>query len=90
MYSKLALTALLLATAEARFGQEQSVAQIISSLSNFGSPGVAPTLAGSTPGVLLAGANACDKVSTSKTCIYRSSLTPSLAHPRRQNCFRAR
>ncbi|KAK1781504.1 hypothetical protein QBC45DRAFT_430877 [Copromyces sp. CBS 386.78] len=62
MYSKLALTALLLATAEARFGQEQSVAQIISSLSNFGSPGVAPTLAGSTPGVLLAGANACDKL----------------------------
>lgn len=65
MYSKLALAALLLATAEARFGQEQSVANIISSLSNFGNPGVAPTLAGSTPGVLLAGANACDKVSTS-------------------------
>lgn len=62
MYSKLALTALLLATAEARFGQEQSVANIISSLSNFGNPGVAPTLAGATPGVLLAGANACDKL----------------------------
>ncbi|KAK3484682.1 uncharacterized protein B0T23DRAFT_57446 [Neurospora hispaniola] len=62
MYSKLALAALLLATAEARFGQEQSVASIISSLSNFGNPGVAPTLAGATPGVLLAGANACDKL----------------------------
>lgn len=69
MYSKLALAALLLATAEARFGQEQSVANIISSLSNFGNPGIAPTLAGSTPGVLLAGANACDKVSTSTSLI---------------------
>jgi hypothetical protein len=54
--------AALVAVAEARFGQEQAVASVISALSNFGQPGQAATLAGATPGVLLAGANACDKV----------------------------
>lgn len=48
--------------AEARFGQEQAAANAIQSLSNFGNPGEAATLAGATPGVLLAGSNACAKL----------------------------
>ncbi len=62
MYSKIAVLSAMLAFAEARFGQEQSVASIISALGNFGQPGQAATLAGASPGVLLAGANACAKV----------------------------
>lgn len=60
--SKAFVITALLATAQARFGQEGSVQSIISALGNFGNPGEAPTLAGATPGVLLAGANACDKL----------------------------
>lgn len=67
MYSKIAVIAALLASVEARFGQEGSVQGIISALSNFGEPGQAATLAGATPGVLLAGANACAKVSRHKS-----------------------
>ncbi|AEO68144.1 uncharacterized protein THITE_2145367 [Thermothielavioides terrestris NRRL 8126] len=62
MYPKFAAVAALLAVAEARFGQEGKVESIISALSNFGQPGQAATLAGATPGVLLAGANACAKL----------------------------
>jgi len=54
--------AALAAIAEARFGQEGLVQNAIQALSDFGNPGEAATLAGQTPGVLLAGANACDKV----------------------------
>ena len=61
--SKVIFVAGLLALAEARFGQEQAVASIVSALSSFGQPGQAATLAGATPGVLLAGANACAKLS---------------------------
>ena len=71
MYSKLAVVAALLAFAEARFGQEGSVQSTISALGNFGNPGEAATLAGGTPGVLLAGANACAKVSTRDPSISR-------------------
>ncbi len=60
--SKTFVITALLALAEARFGQEQAVASIVSALSSFGQPGQAATLAGATPGVLLAGANACDKL----------------------------
>jgi len=62
MYSKLAFVATLMASVEARFGQEQAVANLISALGDFGQPGAAATLAGASPGVLLAGANSCDKV----------------------------
>lgn len=55
------LTALLVVT-EARFGQEGVIQNLVQGLSNFGNPGEAGTLAGQTPGVLLAGANACAKV----------------------------
>lgn len=53
----------LLAVAEARFGQEQTPVSAVNALSNFGSSGVAATLAGSIPSSLLAASNPCDKVS---------------------------
>lgn len=62
MLSKTVILSALLALAEARFGQEGSVQNAIQGLSSFGNPGEAGTLAGQTPGVLLAGANACAKV----------------------------
>ncbi|KAI0534688.1 hypothetical protein GGR58DRAFT_45865 [Xylaria digitata] len=62
MYTKVALTTALLAVAEARFGQEQTPVADISALGNFGQPGEAPTLAGAVPGVLLAAANPCAKL----------------------------
>ncbi len=51
------------ALGQARFGQEGSIQSIIQGLGAFGNPGAAGTLAGQSPGVLLAGANACAKVS---------------------------
>lgn len=63
MYSEFSVIAALVALVEARFGQEGSVQATISALGDFGNPGQAATLAGASPGVLLAGANACDKVS---------------------------
>lgn len=62
MISKAILLSTLLALAEARFGQEGAIQAQIQGLSNFGNPGEAGTLAGQTPGVLLAGANACAKL----------------------------
>ncbi|KAI1345787.1 hypothetical protein F5Y01DRAFT_322767 [Xylaria sp. FL0043] len=62
MYSKATIVSALLAVAEARFGQEQVPVADISALSNFGQPGQAPTLAGAVPGVLLAAADPCDKL----------------------------
>ncbi|XDG08617.1 hypothetical protein ABKA04_008232 [Annulohypoxylon sp. FPYF3050] len=62
MYTKATLISALLAVAEARFGQEQIPVAGVQALSNFGNPGEAATLAGSVPGVLLAAANPCDKL----------------------------
>ncbi|KAI0426039.1 hypothetical protein F5Y09DRAFT_77764 [Xylaria sp. FL1042] len=62
MYSKVAFISALLAVAEARFSQEQIPVADISALSNFGQPGEAATLAGAVPGVLLAAADPCDKL----------------------------
>jgi hypothetical protein len=62
MYTKTLLLSALVAFTEARFSQEGLVQNAIQGLSAFGNPGEAPTLAGQTPGVLLAGANACAKV----------------------------
>ena len=61
--SKLAVIVLAIAYAEARFGQEGLVQAEISALGDLGEPGAAATLAGQSPGVLLAGAGPCDKVS---------------------------
>lgn len=63
MFSKAVVIATLMALASARFGQEGLVQDQIAALSDFGEPGQAATLAGQSPGVLLGGANACDKVS---------------------------
>ncbi|KAK6829885.1 hypothetical protein PG987_010469 [Apiospora arundinis] len=62
MYTKAAALSLLLAVAEARFGQEGAVQNAIQSLSSFGQPGQAGTLAGQTPSVLLAAADPCAKL----------------------------
>ncbi|KAJ9149898.1 hypothetical protein NKR23_g4115 [Pleurostoma richardsiae] len=62
MYAKAAIVTALVAFAEARFGQEGLVQSAVQALSDFGNPGDAGTLAGQTPGVLLAGANACAKL----------------------------
>ncbi|KAI1334514.1 hypothetical protein F5Y15DRAFT_429348 [Xylariaceae sp. FL0016] len=62
MYTKATLISAILAVAEARFGQEQVPVAAISALTDFGSPGDAGTLSGQVPGVLLAAANPCDKL----------------------------
>ncbi|KAI0473396.1 hypothetical protein GGR56DRAFT_529907 [Xylariaceae sp. FL0804] len=63
MYTKAALISALVAAAEARFGQEQIPVAAVSALTAFGNPGDAGTLSGAVPGVLLAAANPCDKLS---------------------------
>ncbi|KAI1806519.1 hypothetical protein F4811DRAFT_132792 [Daldinia bambusicola] len=63
MYTKTALISALLAVAEARFGQEQTPVADIQALGSFGNPGEAGTLSGSVPGVLLAAADPCAKLS---------------------------
>lgn len=55
--------ALLVAYVEARFGQEQVPVAAIQALGDFGNPGDAGTLSGQVPGVLLAAASPCDKLS---------------------------
>lgn len=61
--SKFLTIAFLLAHVEARFGQEQTPVSAVTSLSSFGQSGQAATLAGAVPGVLLAAADPCAKVS---------------------------
>ncbi|KAK5630575.1 hypothetical protein RRF57_006290 [Xylaria bambusicola] len=63
MYSKATLVSAILAVAEARFAQEQIPVADIQALTNFGNPGEAGTLSGQVPGVLLAAADPCDKLS---------------------------
>ncbi|KAI0170089.1 hypothetical protein BJ166DRAFT_562338 [Pestalotiopsis sp. NC0098] len=62
MYAKIATISALVAVAQARFGQEQIPVSAVSSLSNFGNPGEAATLAGGIPGSLLAAADPCAKL----------------------------
>lgn len=67
--SKITILSLLLAYAEARFGQEQIPVAAVQALGDagFGDPGVAATIAGSIPGSLLAAASPCDKVRLTTT-----------------------
>ncbi|KAF9876858.1 hypothetical protein CkaCkLH20_05704 [Colletotrichum karsti] len=60
--NKALLIAAILAVVEARFGQEQGPVAAFQALNNVGQPGEAATLAGGIPGVLLAAANPCDKL----------------------------
>lgn len=62
MYTKTFIIAALATMGQARFGREGLVQASVQALSDFGAPGAAGTLAGQTPGVLLAGASACAKV----------------------------
>ena len=62
MLAKSLILAAIVAFVEARFAQEGLVQNSIQGLGAFGNPGAAGTLAGQSPGVLLAGANACAKV----------------------------
>ncbi|KAK3346577.1 hypothetical protein B0T25DRAFT_281051 [Lasiosphaeria hispida] len=78
MYSKLILVAGLLATAEARFGQEGLIQNLIQALGEFGNPGQAATLAGQSPGVLLAGANACAKLTLADTIVIQLGDDPKV------------
>jgi hypothetical protein len=77
MYTKSAALAILVAVAEARFGQEGLIQNLIQGLNAFGQPGQAGTLAGQSPGVLLAGANSCAKVSWSLSFTSNDSLLTS-------------
>lgn len=78
MYAKLALLASLLAAVEGRFGEEQKAAGAIQALGAFGNPGQAATLAGQSPGVLLAGANACAKLELADLIIEQLGTDPAV------------
>ncbi|KAI1774508.1 hypothetical protein F4818DRAFT_442010 [Hypoxylon cercidicola] len=78
MYTKATLISAILAVAEARFGQEQTPVSAITSLSNFGNPGEAATLAGSVPGVLLAAANPCDKLTLADKIVSTLGTDPQV------------
>lgn len=73
--SKALSLSILLAYAEARFGQEQVPVAAVQALGDagFGDPGVAATIAGSIPGSLLAAASPCQKVTTSRN-LYGDKL----------------
>ncbi|KAI0004060.1 hypothetical protein F4779DRAFT_77783 [Xylariaceae sp. FL0662B] len=62
MYYQATFISAMLALAEARFGQEQGPVAAIQALTDFGNPGEAGTLSGQVPGVLLAAADPCDKL----------------------------
>lgn len=74
MQSKAVLLSLLVAYAEARFGQEQLPISAISAVTSGGGPGVAATLAGGAISTLLGAANPCAKVrSIHNTLQYKTS-----------------
>lgn len=63
MYSQTVLLSVLVAIAEARFGQEQAPVAAIQAVTSGGAPGEAATLAGGSISTLLAAANPCEKLS---------------------------
>ncbi|CAK7233154.1 hypothetical protein SCUCBS95973_008498 [Sporothrix curviconia] len=78
MHSQTLLVAALVAVAEARFGQEQIPVAAVAALTSRGNPGDAGTLSGQVPGVLLAGANACAKLSLADTIVTTLGSTPDV------------
>ncbi|KAK0611394.1 hypothetical protein B0T14DRAFT_540510 [Immersiella caudata] len=78
MYTKTAALAILVAVAEARFGQEGLIQNLIQGLNAFGQPGQAGTLAGQSPGVLLAGANSCAKLQLADTIVTQLGDDPAV------------
>ncbi|KAL1892477.1 hypothetical protein Sste5346_006987 [Sporothrix stenoceras] len=69
MHSQTLFVAALAVVAEARFGKEQVPVAAVAALTNRGNPGDAGTLSGQVPGVLLAGANACAKLTLADTIV---------------------
>ncbi|UNI17854.1 hypothetical protein JDV02_004168 [Purpureocillium takamizusanense] len=63
MSQKTAVILSLLAVATARFGREQVPVAAVQALSGRGQPGASGTLSGAVPGVLLAAADPCAKLS---------------------------
>ncbi|ORY68585.1 uncharacterized protein BCR38DRAFT_334636 [Pseudomassariella vexata] len=78
MFTKAAALAILVAFAEARFSQEQVPVAAISALSDFGNPGEAATLAGGVPGVLLAAADPCDKLTQADKIVSTLGTDPKV------------
>ncbi|KAI2622424.1 hypothetical protein GGR54DRAFT_638759 [Hypoxylon sp. NC1633] len=78
MYTKATLISALLAVAEARFGQEQIPVADVQALGNFGNPGEAATLAGAVPGVLLAAADPCAKLTLADKIVSTLGTDPSV------------
>ncbi len=75
---KTIIVAALAALAEARFGQEQVPVSAVAALTSFGKPGDAGTLSGQVPGVLLAGANACAKLTLADTIVATLGTDPEV------------
>ncbi|OBT98625.1 hypothetical protein VE01_03603 [Pseudogymnoascus verrucosus] len=71
MQSKAILLSLLIAYAEARFGQEQEPISAISAVTSGGGPGVAATLAGGAISTLLGAANPCAKLQAADEIIAK-------------------
>ncbi|KAI6084915.1 hypothetical protein F4821DRAFT_164085 [Hypoxylon rubiginosum] len=78
MYTKAALISAILAVAEARFSQEQIPVSAVTALSNFGNPGEAATLGGAVPGVLLAAADPCAKLTLADKIVSTLGTDPSV------------
>ncbi|KAI0121204.1 hypothetical protein BJ170DRAFT_150599 [Xylariales sp. AK1849] len=78
MYSKTVAVSVLLAVAEARFGQEQVPVAAVSALSNFGKSGEAATLAGGVPGSLLAAADPCAKLTLADNIVSTLGTDPAV------------
>ncbi|KAK3390632.1 hypothetical protein B0H63DRAFT_557571 [Podospora didyma] len=78
MQTKTFILTVLAAVGHARFGQEGLVQADIQALSAFGAPGAAGTLAGQSPGTLLAGANACAKLELADQIVAQLGDDPAV------------
>jgi len=78
MQTKTFLLAALAAMGQARFGREGVIQPLVQALSDFGTPGAAGTLAGQTPGVLLAGASACAKLELADDIVAQLGEDPQV------------
>ncbi|KAL8417867.1 hypothetical protein RB594_001475 [Gaeumannomyces avenae] len=75
MSAKALFFAAVLASVEARFGQENVPSAAIAALGSRGQPGQAATLSGQVPGVLLAAASACKKLELADTIVAQLGNT---------------
>ncbi|KAF7905847.1 hypothetical protein EAF00_000126 [Botryotinia globosa] len=80
MFSKTILTSLLVALAEARFGQEQGNGAIaaITALGGFGTSGAAASLGGGSIQFLLAAANPCAKLTQADAIVAQLGNDPAV------------